>query len=94
MIAFDASKCVGCGQCVKVCPQGVIVMRDGVAAITDVRSCMECGACRLNCDAGAIELTKGTGCLVAIIREDILKTVPKGTGCGCGTDTTKIPGCC
>jgi len=37
----------------------------------------------LNCEFDAIEVTKGTGCLDAIIKEDILKITPKGTGCGC-----------
>jgi ferredoxin len=59
------------------------------AVITDPVACLECGACSLNCPVEAIELTKGTGCLVAILKEDILKITPKGTGC-CGSKT----GCC
>jgi ferredoxin len=34
--------------------------------------CIECGACQLNCYDDAIEVTKGTGCLLVIIKEDIL----------------------
>jgi len=84
MITFDKQKCTGCNVCANVCPQQVISMVDKKAEMRDYKSCMECGACQLNCEYDAIEVTKGTGCLGAIIREDILKITPKGTGCGCG----------
>jgi len=86
MISFDIDKCNGCRICLKVCPQGVIGMIDKKAYMMDYESCMECGACRLNCELNAIMLTKGTGCLAAIIKEDILKIAPKNTGCGCSCD--------
>ncbi len=88
MISFSERKCTGCGVCAAVCPQGVIGIKTKKATMNDYRSCMECGACRTNCEFDAIELTKGTGCLFAIIKEDILKVAPKGTGCGCGEDDT------
>ncbi len=93
MIQLLGEKCVGCGVCAKACPQGVIAIIDKRAVITDYESCMECGACRLNCEHGAVELTKGTGCLVAIIKEDILKMTPRGTGCGCAVPGDK-GSCC
>ena len=93
MIVFDENKCTGCKICVQVCPQGVIEMINEKAVLIDYKSCMECGACRLNCEFDAINLIKGTGCFVAVIKEDILKISPKGTGCGCsGND--KSGGCC
>ena len=88
MINFLKDKCTGCTICKKVCPMGVIEMKVKKAILTDYKSCLECGACALNCEFDAIEVTKGTGCLDAIIKEDILKITPKGTGCGCGN------GCC
>jgi len=83
MIYFDNKKCTGCAQCANVCPQGVIEIQNKKAILKDYESCMECGACQLNCEYGAVELTKGKGCMVAILKEDILKITPKGTGCGC-----------
>lgn len=86
MIEFDKEKCTGCRVCTTVCPHGVISMINGKAAPTNIEKCIECGACQLNCEFDAIKVTKGTGCLVAIIKEDILKI--KGKGCGCSD------GCC
>ena len=74
MIKFNNDLCTGCGVCANVCPQGVIKLNENSKAeVADYESCMECGACQLNCEYGAIEVTKGTGCLFAIIKEDILK---------------------
>ncbi len=85
MINFNAEKCTGCSVCLKVCPRHIIFLVNGKAQIKDNRDCLECGACMLNCGFDAIKVTKGTGCLYAIIKEDILKITPKGSGCGCGT---------
>ncbi|MBN2546227.1 MAG: 4Fe-4S binding protein [Spirochaetes bacterium] len=93
MIQVDMDKCTGCRVCFNVCPQDVIKMENKKAYIENYVNCMECGACALNCEYNAINLTKGTGCLGAIIREDILKIRQKATGCGCGDDK-KLTGCC
>jgi len=93
MINFDNDRCTGCSVCVNVCPQGVLELSDKKARITDYESCMECGACQLNCEYAAVEVTKGTGCLFAIIKEDILKIAPKGAGCGCADSSSK-GSCC
>lgn len=84
MIEFNKDKCTGCMVCPKVCPHRVIVMVDGKAEPVNIEKCIECGACQLNCEFDAIIVTKGTGCLFAIVKEDILKI--KGKGCGCGDD--------
>jgi NAD-dependent dihydropyrimidine dehydrogenase PreA subunit len=86
MIEFNKEKCTGCMVCPKVCPHGVISMIEGKAAPVNIEKCIECGACQLNCEFDAIKVNKGTGCLFAIIKEDILKI--KGKGCACGD------GCC
>ena len=37
-IAVDPAKCRASGQCIRVCPQGAISMRDGIAYI-DMNLC-------------------------------------------------------
>lgn len=72
MISFNSEKCVGCGDCMKVCPQECYVMgqnKKSVHAFPD--RCMECGACQLNCRAEAISMQAGPGCFVYIIKEQL-----------------------
>ncbi len=77
MIVLNSEACTGCRTCVRACPHGVLEMRDKEAVLVAEERCIECGACQLNCHDEAIFVTKGTGCLVAIIREDILKQRPE-----------------
>ncbi len=72
MIAIQAEPCTGCARCAHVCPYGVIEMRNHKAYIADEERCIECGACQMNCDDDAVIVSKGTGCLLVIIKEDIL----------------------
>ncbi len=90
MIAIDMECCTGCGVCLQVCPREVLSLEARRAVVRDHPA--ECGACRLNCPADAIVVTKGTGCLLAILREDIMKTARPGTGCGCGASGGGLPG--
>jgi len=82
---FDAEKCTGCGRCVEVCPQGVFLMQDKRAMVTDRDRCMECGACAMNCEFGAITVDSGVGCAAAIINGMITGNAPS---CDCSD------GCC
>ena len=82
MITLDQNACSGCGTCVKICPHRVLELNNKKARLAVEERCIECGACQLNCQDDAIEVTKGTGCLFAIIREDILKL--NSASCGCG----------
>lgn len=53
---FTASKCIGCGECVKVCPKGAIALtEEGI--ITDPVKCNLCGRCAEVCPTRAIEMS-------------------------------------
>ncbi len=84
MISLNQEACTGCGTCAKVCPHRVFALHEKKAELAFEGRCIECGACQLNCHDGAIEVTKGTGCLYAIIYEDILHLNADTASCGCG----------
>ncbi len=70
-LALDRARCVGCGMCVTVCPQGALAMEEGEggkAVIADLDGCMECGACATNCPAKAVTVRPGVGCASYIIQ--------------------------
>ncbi len=47
--------CFGLGDCLNVCPNGAVSIRDGVSHI-DVRKCVGCGMCVKTCPQGIITL--------------------------------------
>jgi len=81
MIAIDKDKCTNCSVCSYVCPHGVIEMTGQYADLVYIDKCITCGACQLNCPSGAVMVTKKTGCVLMIIKEDILKIKPKSQDC-------------
>ncbi len=79
-LKLDTDKCVGCGECKKVCPHSVFEINKTKAAIKDLTGCMECGACHQNCPASAIEVNPGVGCAAYVISSWIFGA--KGPLCG------------
>lgn len=55
-ILIDAEKCVGCGECLRVCPSEVIEMRDGKALALRPEKSMLCGHCEAVCPVGAVRV--------------------------------------
>ncbi len=52
---IDRERCIGCGECVRVCPSQTIAMRDGKAAVTGERS-LGCGHCAAVCPVEAVRV--------------------------------------
>ena len=48
-------ECIGCGECLKVCPANAIGLKKKKALLVKER-CIGCGECTVVCDAGAIEI--------------------------------------
>jgi len=49
--------CVGCGACVAVCPEGMVLKEDGKAEVVDSEKLENSGGCNV-CPMGAIEEEK------------------------------------
>jgi thioredoxin reductase/NAD-dependent dihydropyrimidine dehydrogenase PreA subunit len=62
--AIDAGRCVGCGECIRACPEQpeshVLGLIDGKAELITASDCIGHGACRTACPVGAITLVFGT----------------------------------
>lgn len=54
MICIDEKKCVGCGQCVDICPGNLLAIKNSRATCRDVRDCWGCCACVKICPVNAI----------------------------------------
>ncbi len=52
---IDRQICIGCGECVRVCPSGTISLREGKAAVTGDRS-LGCGHCAAVCPVEAVRV--------------------------------------
>lgn len=50
----DADKCVGCGECVDVCPVDVYELQDAKSVCMNGEDCLGCESCIEVCEHGAI----------------------------------------
>lgn len=77
---IDPSRCIGCGACVKSCPEGdVLGIVGGTAVVVNGLRCVGHGRCEEACPVGAIQV--GLGDLksredVPLLDEDHQTTVP------------------
>ena len=79
-IEIDASKCVGCGKCVKDCVASSLYLADGKAKLRE--GCIECGHCLAICPVGAVDMPgyDKTGCdhvtpMTAVDSETLLRAI-------------------
>ena len=56
VLAYMDNKCVRCGRCVKVCPQGVHSFTEDGTHLLDRSKCIGCGACVKACIGAALQL--------------------------------------
>lgn len=54
----DFDKCVGCGECVDVCPVEVYELQDGKSNPVNAEECLGCESCVEVCEHSAIEINE------------------------------------
>ncbi len=80
---IDAAKCLGCGACVKACPEtshhDVLGLIDGKAVLIGPTECIGHGACKTACPFDAITLVFGTerrGLDIPLLKPNFESNVP------------------
>lgn len=80
---IDAAKCLGCGTCVKACPEtshhDVLGLINGKAALIGPTDCIGHGACKTACPFDAITLVFGTerrGLDIPLLKPNFESNVP------------------
>lgn len=53
-VTVDEDKCVGCGECVDVCPVGVYEMHDKKSDPVNADECLGCESCVEVCEGSCI----------------------------------------
>lgn len=51
---IDVDKCIGCGECVDICPTEVYELIDEKAEPVNAEECVGCESCIEVCEQGAI----------------------------------------
>ena len=57
-IEVDEEKCIGCGDCVDVCPVDVYEMQDEKSVPVNAEECIDCESCVEACEQEAITVTE------------------------------------
>jgi len=54
----DAEKCVGCGECVEICPVDVYELQNEKSVPVNAEECLGCESCIEVCEEGAITVSE------------------------------------
>ena len=51
---INKQKCTLCGQCVDICPEGVLELEEDTLVIANPQNCTYCTTCEETCPEGAV----------------------------------------
>lgn len=81
IVQLEGDKCEACGECVEICPKGVLVLKNKSIMIKDVLNCSLCKACEEVCEFDAIHVDSDDTSFIfdiesteALPPEEIVKT--------------------
>ncbi len=57
-ITVDLEACIGCGECVDICPESVYEIEDQKSVPVNEDDCVGCESCVEVCDEDAITITQ------------------------------------
>lgn len=68
-MAFYVERCIGCGNCVGVCPEGALSMESARRIAWD--KCTACGQCARECPANALQIIGTSYSVNGLVRESL-----------------------
>ena len=74
-VSFQPEKCMACGECVSVCPDGAHRLEASGSDVTHVydrEACKTCGKCTEFCDSGTLEFV-GRAVTVADVMKEVIQ---------------------
>ena len=57
-VNVDSEKCIGCGECVDICPVEVYELQDEKSVPVNAEECVGCESCIEVCEQAAITVTE------------------------------------
>lgn len=73
-IAFQPERCIGCGYCIQICPNGCHILIQN-QHVYEREHCIRCGCCTEECYSGSLEIS-GKKMSVDAVLAEVLKDKP------------------
>lgn len=54
----NAENCVGCGECIDVCPSNVYELQEGKSVVVNEEECVGCESCVEVCENDAVTIVE------------------------------------
>jgi NAD-dependent dihydropyrimidine dehydrogenase PreA subunit len=55
-VEVDEEKCIGCGECIEICPVDVFELQDEKSVVVSSEDCLGCESCIEVCEEDAISV--------------------------------------